>query len=182
MAYRLTHITTRTGDQGSTSLGDGTRVEKDHPRIELLGTLDELNCVIGLLRTESLPAPMDLQLSRIQNDLFHLGAEVAVPQHTRLSPERIGELEKQVAEYNGQLPPLKEFLLPGGGRSAALCHLVRTVARRAERQMVTLQHTELLNAAALPYLNRLSDLLFVMARSLNRETGHPDVLWDPTYK
>ncbi len=182
MAYRLTHITTRTGDQGSTSLGDGTRVEKDHPRIELLGTLDELNCVIGLLRAESLPAPMDLQLARIQNDLFHLGAEVAVPQHTRLLPDRIGELELQVEEHNRQLPPLKEFLLPGGGRSAAVCHLARTVARRAERQLVTLQRTELLNAVALPYLNRLSDLLFVMARSLNRAAGHPDVLWDPAYK
>ena len=182
MAYRLTHITTRTGDQGSTSLGDGTRVEKDHPRIELLGSLDELNCFIGLLRTEPLSDSLDLQLSHIQNDLFHLGAEVAVPQHTRLSPERISELETQVNEYNSQLPPLKEFLLPGGGRGAALCHLARTVARRAERQMVTLQRTELLSTVALPYLNRLSDLLFVMARTLNRETGHPDILWNPTYK
>ncbi len=182
MGHRLTRIYTRTGDDGSTGLGDGTRVSKDHWRIESMGDVDELNSVIGLLRTETLPPAAQHLLTRIQHDLFDLGAELCIPGHRVIPEERVGELEAEIDRINAPLPPLKDFILPGGSRAAALCHMARTVCRRAERRLVTLHQEQPLAPATLHYLNRLSDLLFVLARDLNREAGVPDVLWQPGYR
>ncbi|NDU91396.1 MAG: cob(I)yrinic acid a,c-diamide adenosyltransferase [Ferrovum sp.] len=182
MGHRLTRIYTRTGDDGSTGLGDGTRVSKDHGRIESMGDVDELNSIIGLLCTETLPATVQRLLTRIQHDLFDLGAELCIPGHRVIPETRVGELETEIDGFNSMLAPLKDFILPGGSRAAALCHMARTVCRRAERRLVTLHLEQPLAPAALHYLNRLSDLLFVLARHLNREAGVPDVLWQPGYK
>ncbi len=182
MGHRLTRIYTRTGDDGSTGLGDGTRVSKDHGRIESMGDVDELNSIIGLLCTEALPPAVQPLLTRVQHDLFDLGAELCIPGHRVIPEERVGELEAEIDRLNSQLAPLKEFILPGGSRVAALCHVARTVCRRAERRLVNLHLEQPLAPDALRYLNRLSDLLFVLARDLNREAGVPDVLWQPGYK
>ncbi|NYT84843.1 cob(I)yrinic acid a,c-diamide adenosyltransferase [Pollutimonas harenae] len=177
MATRLSVIATRTGDGGTTGLGDGSRVDKNTPRIEAMGNVDELNSVIGLLRTEALPKDIDALLSRIQNDLFDLGAELCIPGHSVITEEHVVFLDQSLAHYNAGLERLKEFILPGGSRAAALAHLARTVCRRAERSVVTVHATEAINKPVLQYLNRLSDLCFVLARVLNRETGQGDVLW-----
>ncbi len=179
MGHRLSKIYTRTGDKGTTGLGDGSRIDKDHPRMEAIGTVDEVNCHVGLLVAE-LPEGDDYLplLSRIQHDLFDLGGELAVPGFQLISEERVTELEQQLDSLNESLPPLKNFILPGGSKAAAQCHLARVVCRRAERCMVHLSHDTELNAAGSKYLNRLSDLLFVLARQLARRDGGKEVLWE----
>ncbi|MBB5215462.1 cob(I)yrinic acid a,c-diamide adenosyltransferase [Parapusillimonas granuli] len=173
MATRLSVITTRGGDQGTTGLGDGTRVAKNTPRIDALGDVDELNSVIGLWRCEDLPEAIDALLGRIQNDLFDLGAELCIPGHVALKEEHVLFLEEALARHNADLGKLREFILPGGTRAAAMAHLARTVCRRAERTVVGLEA----NRPVVQYLNRLSDLCFVLARALNKHAGRGDVLW-----
>lgn len=178
MTNRLSVITTRAGDDGNTSLGDGQRVSKTHLRIQALGDVDELNSHIGVLRCEALPSDIDSCLTRIQRDLFDMGAELAVPGYEVLTKEHVLFLEQQLQHYNADLPPLKEFILPGGCRAAALAHIVRTVARRAERAVVALNQTDQgLSDSSTHYLNRLSDLAFVLARQLNKANQTADVLW-----
>jgi len=177
MGHRLSKITTRTGDAGETGLGDGSRVAKDSARITALGDLDELNSSLGVVLTEPIPAPIRDALIVIQHDLFDLGGEICIPGHRALDEGKVARLEALVAEHNAALLPLKEFILPGGSRAAALAHVARTVCRRAERSLVALAHTEDVSPHARVYLNRLSDLLFVFGRSLNRAAGRPDVLW-----
>jgi cob(I)alamin adenosyltransferase len=177
MGYRLSKIYTRTGDAGTTGLGDGTRVPKDAPRIAALGDVDELNAVIGLLLCEELPGEVRKLLLGVQHDLFDLGGELSVPGGAFLKATQPQRLETEIDRYNADLPRLKEFILPGGTRAAALTHHARTVCRRAERAVVTLAQTETVSAPARQYLNRLSDLLFVLARWLNHHAGHGDVLW-----
>ncbi len=179
MGHRLTKIYTRTGDTGETGLGDGTRVPKDSRRVHALGEIDELNSAIGVLLAEELPAGIRAALAGIQHELFDLGGEVCIPGHTGMSEKQVAGLEALLDEYNRELPPLKEFILPGGTRAASLAHLARTVCRRAERALVTLARAEPVGAAARKYLNRLSDLLFVFGRALNRAGGGSDVLWQP---
>jgi len=177
MGHRLTKIYTRTGDSGSTGLGDGARVQKDSRRVEALGAVDELNSALGVLLAEPLAQDVREQLIAIQHDLFELGGELSIPGHTRLGAQQIVRLEQTLDAHNAGLAPLKEFILPGGSRAAALCHLARTVCRRAERRVVSLASAESLSAYCQQYLNRLSDLLFVMSRVINQCDGQPDVLW-----
>ena len=177
MGHRLTKIYTRTGDAGETGLGDGSRVPKDSQRVHALGEVDELNSAIGLLLAEELPAGVRAALGGIKHDLFDLGAEVCIPWHASMSESQVTRLEALLDDYNRDLPPLKEFILPGGTRAASLAHLARTVCRRAERALVSLARTEPVGTAARKYLNRLSDLLFVLGRVLNRAGGGSDVLW-----
>ena len=177
MGNRLTRITTRTGDDGSTGLGDGSRIQKSALRVIALGDVDELNSQLGMLLTEPLPLPVNALLTRIQNQLFDLGGEVCIPGHTMIEERHIVFLDEALVHWNADLPPLKEFILPGGSRAAALAHVVRTVARRAERALVALAETEPVAALSLQYINRLSDLLFVLARVLNRHAGVNDVCW-----
>jgi cob(I)alamin adenosyltransferase len=179
MGHRLSKIYTRTGDTGSTGLGDGSRVEKDHPRVEAFGTVDELNSAIGLIRAEALPGGMDALFGAIQHRLFDLGGELSVPGHTVIDANDIAELERQLDANTAELPMLKEFILPAGGRATAHCHLARTICRRAERRVYSLSKREELNPHALAYLNRLSDLLFVAARMLARLEHGKEVLWQP---
>lgn len=182
MGHRLSKIYTRTGDDGSTGLGDGTRVGKDHARIEAIGAVDELNSVIGLVLCEQPPDPMGQALVAIQHRLFDLGGELSMPGRQVIQDQQVGELETLLDELNGTLEPLKEFILPGGARAATLCHVARSVCRRAERRACSLAKQEAVSPVGLRYLNRLSDLLFVMARALNRAGGHGDVLWRPAEK
>lgn len=177
MGNRLSKISTRTGDNGSTGLGDGTRTRKDALRVAVMGDVDELNSHIGLLLAEPLPEDIRQQLVAIQHDLFDLGGELSIPGHTMLHAERVAALDELLQTLNAGLTPLKEFILPGGTRGAALAHVARTVCRRAERSLVTLKAQEPVSDDALRYLNRLSDLLFVMARTLNLGSDHGDVLW-----
>jgi cob(I)alamin adenosyltransferase len=179
MGNRLSKIVTRTGDTGSTGLGDGSRVAKDSARIEAIGTVDELNTAIGLLRAApSLPDVISKCLLRIQHDLFDLGGELAVPGYTAVADAHVATLEAEVESFNQSLPPLKEFVLPGGGEASARCHLARAIARRAERRCWTLSKQETVSGVALVYLNRLSDLLFVLARVLARQENGAEILWD----
>ena len=177
MGNRLSKIYTRTGDKGDTGLGDGTRIEKDSPRIEAIGTVDELNCVIGMILVEELPELVELCLVEIQHDLFDLGGELSTPGYKAINPEYTLGLEQSLDEFNAELPFLKEFILPGGGPGAATCHLARAVCRRAERHVVSLAKQEEINPDILTYLNRLSDLLFVIARVLARAEGGSEVYW-----
>ena len=177
MATRLSVIATRTGDKGTTGLGDGTRVDKDSARICAMGDVDELNSMIGLLRAEQLPDSIDALFARIQNDLFDLGAELCIPGHTVLNEKHVLFLDEALRTHNASLQPLKEFILPGGSRPAAFAHMARTICRRAERSVVHLERSEQVNTPVKQYLNRLSDLCFVLARILNREAGRGDVLW-----
>jgi cob(I)alamin adenosyltransferase len=177
MPNRLSIIATRTGDDGTTSLGDGSRTRKDAPRIAALGDVDELNSVLGVLRAEPLPEDVTSDLLAIQNDLFDLGAELCIPGRSVIDDAQVARLDERLARYNAVLPPSKEFILPGGTRAAALAHQARTVARRAERSVVALAGHEPVQPASRHYLNRLSDLLFVLARHLNRAAGQADVLW-----
>ncbi|HYP66726.1 MAG TPA: cob(I)yrinic acid a,c-diamide adenosyltransferase [Thiobacillaceae bacterium] len=179
MAKRLTRITTRTGDDGTTGLAGNIRVSKDAPRIEAMGEVDELNSQIGLLLTDNLPEPVAELLTRIQHHLFDLGAELAMPEHAGVTQAKLAALDEAVAHYNAALPPLKEFILPGGTYAAALCHVCRTVCRRAERRIVTLNQSEKRTTLLVPYLNRLSDLLFILARVLNREASMDEPYWSP---
>jgi len=178
MGYRLTRIYTRKGDKGTTRLGEGSLVRKDHPRVEAYGNVDELNSVVGFLRTFDLPGSIGGILGQIQHDLFDLGGELCIPGHSILKGDRINVLENVIDEFNSELDPLEEFVLPGGTQAAALCHLARTVCRRAERSLVTLSQDDKITDLSLSYLNRLSDLFFVMARLLNKRAGLPDVLWN----
>ncbi len=179
MANRLTKIYTRTGDKGDTGLADGSRVAKDAPRIEAMGEIDELNSAIGVLLCEALPDDLRVCLTNVQNDLFDLGGELSVPGHTILADSHVTQLEAALDHFNATLPTLKDFILPGGSRAAALAHVARTVCRRAERRVITLSKSEAVPVLACPYLNRLSDLLFVVARVLNRHAQGMDVLWQP---
>jgi cob(I)alamin adenosyltransferase len=179
MGHRLSRIVTRTGDDGSTGLGDGSRVGKDSARIDALGDVDELNSVIGVLLAESLPEDVAGWLLAVQHDLFDLGGELAVPGYAVLSVAHVEALERQLALFNAGLPMLKEFILPGGSRASALAQQARSVCRRAERAVVALARTETVSTPARQYLNRLSDALFVLARHLNRVAAVDDVLWQP---
>jgi cob(I)alamin adenosyltransferase len=193
MGNRLSKIYTRTGDDGTTGLGDGARVPKDSPRVEAYGTVDELNSSIGVLlaacagTTSPRATPGDIQpgvpdqvvecLTEIQHDLFDMGGELCIPGHRAIQSDQISRLETELDEFNDALPPLKEFILPGGGPAAAACHMARTIARRAERRVLTLSRAETVSPEVLKYLNRLSDLLFVLARVLARHERGAEVLW-----
>jgi cob(I)alamin adenosyltransferase len=181
MSNRLTQIATRTGDDGTTGLGDGTRVPKSHLRVQAMGDVDELNSGLGVLLAEPLPAAVRELLVVIQHELFNLGGELSIPGYSLLKTEAVLRLDEALAQHNEALPRLKEFILPAGTRSAALAHVSRTVARRAERALVSLAAVETINEAPRQYLNRLSDLLFVLARVLNRANldglGGDDVYW-----
>lgn len=174
---RLSKIVTRTGDAGTTGLGDGSRTTKDSLRIDCIGEVDELNSGLGVLLCEDLPENIRSALLDIQNDLFDLGGELCLPGMNVMKDAQVARLEGLVDEFNADLPMLKEFILPGGTRAAALTHLSRTVCRRAERSMVRLHNAEPLSEAARRYVNRLSDLLFILGRALNRAGGRGDVLW-----
>ena len=178
MGNRLSKIVTRTGDDGSTGLADGGRVPKESARIEACGTIDELNSALGvLLASAELPAPMAAQLLEIQHDLFDLGGELAIPGSVVISARQVEALEALVESWNAELPPLREFVLPGGGAAAANCHMARAICRRAERRCWALSRAEPLGPQALRYLNRLSDLLFIMARVLARRAVGSEVMW-----
>jgi len=178
MGNRLSKIYTRTGDDGSTGLGDGTRVSKDALRVEAMGSVDELNCTLGVLLSSGiLAANVQDCLIEIQHDLFDLGGELAIPGTQLIDAARVAWLETQAEHFNAALPPLKEFVLPGGGAAAAACHVARAVCRRAERRCWALAHSETVGAASVQYLNRLSDLLFVLARALARLHGGSEPQW-----
>ncbi len=177
MGHRLSKITTRTGDAGETGLGDGTRVAKDSPRVAALGDIDELNSALGTVLAEEVPENLREAFSEVQHDLFDLGGELSIPGHRLIKPEQVERLEAQLQAWNADLAPLKEFILPGGSRAAAAAHLARTVCRRAERSVVALGRSEPIGEHARQYLNRLSDLLFVAGRVLNRAAGRSDVQW-----
>ena len=183
MGNRLSKIYTRTGDDGSTGLGDGSRVAKENLRVEAYGTVDEANSAIGVvLSTPTLPSPIAQCLTAVQHDLFDLGGELCIPGHRMIGAAHVERLESELDGFNGALPPLKEFILPGGGPAAAACHLARAICRRAERRCWALARTENVSPEALKYLNRLSDLLFVLARTLARHETGSEVVWRRTGK
>jgi len=175
---RLSKIYTKTGDDGTTGLGDGTRVAKDSARVGAYGTVDEANSALGLLLATELPDEVRALLTTVQHQLFDLGGELCIPGHAAVHEADVVALEQALDRHNADLPPLKDFILPGGGEAAARCHLARTVVRRAERETVTLSHHDAVRPEAIRYLNRLSDLLFVLARVLARAGGHGEVLWN----
>jgi cob(I)alamin adenosyltransferase len=177
MGNRLTQIATRTGDDGTTGLGNNTRVPKDHLRVQAMGDVDELNSNIGVLLCEPMPQPLRELLVDVQHQLFNLGGELSMPGYALLKDEALLQLDNALAEHNAALPRLAEFILPAGTRAASLAHVCRTVARRAERAVVSLGAAESLNPTPRQYLNRLSDLMFVLARVLNRVDGGDDVYW-----
>jgi cob(I)alamin adenosyltransferase len=177
MGNRLSKIATRTGDAGTTGLGDGSRVDKDALRVHAMGDVDELNSQIGVLLCEDLPQAMREELISIQHDLFDLGGELCIPGFQLITDAQVSRLDSLLEKYNADLPPLKDFILPGGSRAAAIAHVCRTVCRRAERAIVSVGKAETLNDAPRQYMNRLSDLLFVLSRVLNRYAGGQDVLW-----
>ena len=177
MGNRLSKITTRTGDDGTTGLGDGSRVRKDDARIAAIGDVDELNSNVGVLLCENMPDNVRAALTAIQHDLFDLGGELCIPGHTMIGDGHLARLDAWLVEYNATLPALKEFILPAGTRAASVAHVCRTVCRRAERAIVALGSVDSVNDAPRRYVNRLSDLLFVLARVLNRVDGGSDVLW-----
>jgi len=178
MGNRLSKIYTRTGDDGTTGLGDGSRVPKDSVRVEAYGTVDELNSAVGvLLAVAGLPPAISACLTEVQQQLFDLGGELCIPGHRAVSASQVTQLEQALDAFNDPLPPLKEFILPGGGPAAAACHLARTIARRAERRVWTLARAEAVSPEVAKYLNRLSDLLFVLARVLARHESGAEVLW-----
>ena len=178
MGNRLSKIYTKTGDDGTTGLGDGTRVAKDSVRVNAYGTVDEANSCIGLVLASEVPADVRELLTRVQHQLFDLGGELCIPGHAAIHDADIDALEAQLDRFNEHLPVLREFILPGGGEAAARCHVARTVVRRAERDTVSLSRHDAVRPQAIRYLNRLSDLLFVIARVLARASGHGEVLWD----
>jgi cob(I)alamin adenosyltransferase len=175
---RLSKIYTRTGDDGSTGLGDGSRVPKDNVRVEAYGSVDEANSCVGVvLANDALPEGIRRCLTDVQHDLFDLGGELCIPGHRMIAAAHIERLERELDALNDGLPPLKEFILPGGGAAAAACHVARAVCRRAERRCWTLAHSESVAPEVLQYLNRLSDLLFVIARVLARHAQGSEVIW-----
>jgi cob(I)alamin adenosyltransferase len=175
---RLSKIYTRTGDDGSTGLGDGSRVSKDSARVSAYGTVDEANSAIGLILACEIPAAVRGLLVAVQHQMFDLGGELCIPGHAAVFDADIEGLEQRLDGFNAELPPLQDFILPGGGLAAAHCHLARTICRRAERDVVTLSRHDAVRPEAIRYLNRLSDLLFVLARVLARASGHGEVLWN----
>lgn len=177
MGNRLSKIYTRTGDDGTTGLGDGTRVAKDSARVNAYGTVDELNSAIGLVLANDVPERIREVLTQAQHDLFDLGGELCIPGMAMIEDSDVTRLESTLDAFNDTLPALKDFILPGGGMPASHCHLARTICRRAEREVVTLSHHDAVRPEAIRYLNRLSDLLFVLARVLARSSGHGEVLW-----
>ncbi len=178
MGNRLSKIYTRTGDDGTTGLGDGRRIAKDSARVEAYGTVDEANSAIGVvLAYDKIPDEVRRSLTDVQHDLFELGGELCIPGHSAVKNEFVERLERDLDHFNKDLPPLKDFILPGGGRAAAACHLARTIVRRAERRTKTLSDTEKVRSTLLRYLNRLSDLLFVIARVMSRIEDGQEVLW-----
>jgi cob(I)alamin adenosyltransferase len=177
MGHRLSKITTRTGDAGQTGLGDGARVDKDDPRIVALGDVDELNSMLGLLSAEPLAEDIAEAVLLIQNHLFDLGGELSIPGYRLVTADHVSRIEALVEHFNADLPPLKEFILPGGSRAAAVAHLARTICRRAERAVVTLARDQAVSSETRIYLNRLSDLLFILGRVLNVRANCGDVLW-----
>jgi cob(I)alamin adenosyltransferase len=177
MGHRLSKITTKTGDAGTTGLGDGSRVAKGHPRVAAMGDVDELNSMVGLLLCEALPPELREALTDVQHDLFDLGGELSIPGYFAIKDAHIERLEALTELLNADLPMLKDFILPGGSRASAYAHLVRTVCRRAERSLVNAAETEKISDHSRIYLNRLSDMAFVLARALNRVERQPDVLW-----
>lgn len=177
MGNRLSKIYTRTGDDGTTGLGDGSRVAKDSARVSAYGTVDELNSTIGVVLACEVADDVREVLTQVQHDLFDLGGELCIPGMALIDEADISKLESILDAFNENLPPLKDFILPGGGMAAASCHLARTICRRAEREIVTLSHHDAVRPQAMHYLNRLSDLLFVIARVLARASGHGEVLW-----
>jgi cob(I)alamin adenosyltransferase len=178
MGNRLSKIYTRTGDDGSTGLGDGARVSKDSARVCAYGTVDEANSAIGVVLACEIPQDVRDVLVSVQHQLFDLGGELCIPGHSAIFDADIDRLEKHLDRFNADLPPLKDFILPGGGLAAAHCHLARTITRRAEREVVTLSHHDSVRPEAVRYLNRLSDLLFVLARVLARASGYGETLWN----
>ncbi len=180
MGNRLSKIYTRTGDAGTTGLGDGSRVPKDNARIEAIGAVDELNSAIGVVLAEPIPENVSSVLTRVQHELFDLGGELSIPGYMAIDEQHVSQLEKNLDEFNSDLPALKEFILPGGVRAAALAHVARATCRHAERRVVRLALAEQLSAVPQRYLNRLSDLLFVLCRVINRSAGHTDVYWQKT--
>ena len=181
VGHRLSKIYTRTGDDGSTGLGDGSRTEKDSLRIEAIGTVDELNAVLGIVLAGKLPEDIRTCLVKIQHQLFNLGGELCMPDMQLINQQHVDALEHMLDSFNESLPPLKDFILPGGTVAAANCHLARTIARRSERRVISLAKAERINDTAGKYLNRLSDLLFVIARQLARQDGGNEVLWEHEY-
>jgi len=178
MGHRLSKIYTRTGDDGTTGLGDGTRTGKDSLRVEAYGAVDEANSAIGLvLSNASVPDDIRQYLTEVQHDLFELGGELCIPGHAAIQESFVARLEQNLDQLNEALPPLQDFVLPGGGQAAAACHLARTVTRRAERRVIGLSAEEPVRAETLRYLNRLSDLLFVVARVMSRAESGQEVLW-----
>ena len=178
MGNRLSKIATRTGDNGTTGLGDGSRTTKDSLRVHALGDVDELNSFVGLLLCEELPPALREELGSIQHDLFDLGGELCIPGYQLIKDEHVERLDGLLEKYNADLPPLKDFILPAGSRAAALAHVCRTVCRRAERAIVALGRAETINEHPRQFVNRLSDLMFVLSRMLNRFGGGSDVLWN----
>lgn len=177
MKNRISRVVTRSGDLGQTGLADGSRVSKDSARIEAIGQVDELNSVIGMVISEGLPEKMTNELHSIQNDLFNMGGELAIVSRALITEEKLLVIEKLAEEYNDELPPLREFVLPGGTKTAALCHLARSVCRRAERAVVALGKQEKVSPVLCQYLNRLSDLFFIYARVINKMTDQTDIFW-----
>ena len=178
MGNRLSKIYTKTGDDGTTGLGDGSRVAKDSARVAAYGTVDEANSCIGLVLATEIPDDVRSLLVSVQHQMFDLGGELCIPGHAAIFDADIERLEQHLDAFNDPLPPLKDFILPGGGEAAARCHVARTVVRRAERETVTLSRHDVVRPEAIRYLNRLSDLLFVLARVLARASGHGEVLWN----
>ena len=177
MGHRLSKIYTRTGDKGTTGLGDGSRTAKDAPRVEAMGAVDELNCAIGVLLTQDVTENSREELTRIQHTLFDIGGELSIPGYSIVKSEEVEYLEHALDAMNKKLAPLKEFILPGGSAAAAYCHVARSACRLAERRTCTLSDTEDVSEVSRQYLNRLSDYLFVLARHLNKQINVPDVLW-----
>lgn len=177
MGNRLSKIATRTGDDGSTGLGDGSRTAKDSVRVQALGDVDELNSYVGVLLCEDMPADLREELISIQHDLFDLGGELCIPGYQMITDDHVERLDGLLEKYNATLPALQEFILPAGSRAASVAHVCRTVCRRAERSIVSLGRSETINAQPRQYVNRLSDLMFVLSRVLNRFAGGSDVLW-----
>ena len=181
MSDRLKRIYTKTGDKGETGLSGGVRVRKDCPQIQVIGDIDELNCVIGMVLANEAPEGLRKGLIKIQHQLFNLGAEINNAEYNFINEDIVTDLEKQIDSFNVNLPPLKNFILPGGGHAAATCHLARAVCRRAERSVVALKDMEKLNPNIQIYLNRLSDYLFVVSRVLSKFADEEETLWSTDY-
>lgn len=177
MGNRLSKLYTRTGDDGTSGLSGGERIAKNHQRMNAMGTVDELNSVIGLLVSKLQDDELEEMLVEIQHDLFNIGGEISMPPHSFIKPEKVTGLEQKIDQFNESVEPLKDFILPGGCEPAAVCHMARSIARRAERDVVTLHQHEAVCDTTRQYLNRLSDLLFVVARIINLRSGQDDVMW-----